>query len=129
MITGELKNKIDSLWDIFAAGGLTNPLEVIEQITYLMFIRDLDDVDNKNAKENAILGYPLKVFSQNKFKLVKGQLMGINLNGQFFMIFLPARCMRLCKIGFFLLLRIYMLIRTVRIQNTWMMRYLNYQLL
>ena len=37
MITGELKNKIDSLWDIFAAGGLVNPLDVIEQITYLMF--------------------------------------------------------------------------------------------
>ena len=33
MITGELKNKIDSLWDIFAAGGLVNPLDVIEQIT------------------------------------------------------------------------------------------------
>lgn len=32
MITGELKNKIDSLWDVFAAGGLTTPLEVIEQI-------------------------------------------------------------------------------------------------
>ena len=32
MITGELKNKIDALWDIFAAGGLVNPLEVIEQI-------------------------------------------------------------------------------------------------
>ena len=41
MITGELKNKIDSLWDIFAAGGLVNPLDVIEQITYLMFIHDL----------------------------------------------------------------------------------------
>ena len=39
MITGELKNKIDNLWDIFASGGLVNPLEVIEQITYLMFIR------------------------------------------------------------------------------------------
>ena len=34
MITGELKNRIDSLWDIFAAGGLVNPLDVIEQITY-----------------------------------------------------------------------------------------------
>ena len=42
MITGELKNKIDGLWDIFAAGGLVNPLDVIEQITYLMFIHDLD---------------------------------------------------------------------------------------
>ena len=46
MITGELKNKIDNLWDIFASGGLVNPLEVIEQITYLMFIHDLDDSDN-----------------------------------------------------------------------------------
>ncbi len=60
MITGELKNKIDSLWDIFAAGGLTNPLEVIEQITYLMFIHDLDEVDNRRAKECAMLGLPFQ---------------------------------------------------------------------
>ena len=58
MITGELKNKIDSLWDIFAAGGLVNPLDVIEQITYLMFIRDLDDSENLKAKECEILGLP-----------------------------------------------------------------------
>ena len=58
MITGELKNKIDSLWDIFAAGGLVNPLDVIEQITYLMFIHDLDDSDNLRAKEAAMLGLP-----------------------------------------------------------------------
>ena len=58
MITGELKNKIDGLWDIFAAGGLVNPLEVIEQITYLMFIHDLDDVDNKKAKDSVMLGVP-----------------------------------------------------------------------
>lgn len=56
MITGELKNKIDGLWDIFAAGGLVNPLDVIEQITYLMFIRDLDDTDNLRAKESVMLG-------------------------------------------------------------------------
>ncbi len=60
MITGELKNKIDSLWDIFAAGGLVNPLDVIEQVTYLMFIRDLDDTDNRRAKESAMLGLPHK---------------------------------------------------------------------
>lgn len=65
MITGELKNKIDGLWDVFAAGGLVNPLEVIEQITYLMFIRDLDDVDNKREKESAMLGLPYKsVFAE-----------------------------------------------------------------
>lgn len=60
MITGELKNKIDSLWDIFASGGLVNPLDVIEQITYLMFIHDLDDTDNVRAKESAMLGLPHK---------------------------------------------------------------------
>ena len=64
MITGELKNKIDGLWDVFASGGLTNPLDVIEQVTYLMFIHDLDDADNKRAKESAMLGLPYKsIFS------------------------------------------------------------------
>ena len=64
MITGELKNRIDGLWNIFAAGGLVNPLEVIEQITYLMFIHDLDDTDNTRAKESAMLGLPYKsIFS------------------------------------------------------------------
>ena len=46
MITGELKNKIDGLWDVIASGGLVNPLEVIEQITYLIFIHYLDDYYN-----------------------------------------------------------------------------------
>ncbi|MBA9001161.1 type I restriction-modification system subunit M [Thermomonospora cellulosilytica] len=50
MITGELKSKIDRLWDAFWSGGISNPLEVIEQITYLMFIRRLDDI--QTAKEN-----------------------------------------------------------------------------
>ena len=58
MITGELKNKIDGLWDKFAAGGLVNPLDVIEQITYLIFIHDLDESDTKRAKESAMLGLP-----------------------------------------------------------------------
>lgn len=66
MITGELKNKIDGLWDAFAAGGLVNPLEVIEQITYLMFIHDLDDADNLRAKESEMLGLPYEtIFSEN----------------------------------------------------------------
>ena len=60
MITGELKNKIDSLWNAFAAGGLVNPLEVIEQITYLMFIKELDDSDNLREKESTMLGLPYK---------------------------------------------------------------------
>jgi type I restriction enzyme M protein len=56
MITGELKNKIDSIWEMFWTGGLTNPIDVIEQMTYLMFIRDLDDSDNMRIKESAMLG-------------------------------------------------------------------------
>lgn len=58
MITGELKNRIDSLWEIFWTGGLTNPLDVIEQMTYLMFIHDLDATDNTRAMESTMLGLP-----------------------------------------------------------------------
>lgn len=65
MITGELKNRIDALWDIFAAGGLVNPLDVIEQITYLMFIHDLDEMDNRKAKDSEMLGLPYAtIFSE-----------------------------------------------------------------
>jgi type I restriction enzyme M protein len=69
MITGELKNKIDSLWNIFAAGGLTNPLDVIEQITYLMFIRDLDDVDNIKSKESMMLETSFVSIFEGEFQL------------------------------------------------------------
>lgn len=56
MVTGELKNKIDNLWEIFWTGGLTNPLEVIEQMTYLMFIHDLDTADQKKKSDALLLG-------------------------------------------------------------------------
>ena len=69
MITGELKNKIDGLWDVFAAGGLVNPLEVIEQITYLMFIHDLDDTDNRKAKECEMLGLPFETIFKDEVKI------------------------------------------------------------
>lgn len=60
MITGTIKNKIDKLWEAFWTGGLTNPLDVIEQITYLMFIHDLDDIDNTKSKEAIMLDLPYK---------------------------------------------------------------------
>jgi len=60
MITGELKNKVDRLWEMFWTGGLTNPLDVIEQITYLMFIRDLDEMDNTRQKDSRMLDLPYK---------------------------------------------------------------------
>ncbi len=55
MITGELKSQVDRLWDAFWAGGIANPLEVIEQITYLLFIKRLDDLHTaKEAKANRL---------------------------------------------------------------------------
>jgi type I restriction enzyme M protein len=47
VITGELKSKIDRVWDAFWSGGISNPLEVIEQITNLMFIKRLDDLQRR----------------------------------------------------------------------------------
>lgn len=84
MITGEIKNKIDSLWDIFAAGGLTNPLEVIEQITYLMFIRDLDISDNKKAKECAMLGLPFQSIFADDVKIGERSIDGKQLKWSIF---------------------------------------------
>ena len=49
MVTGAIKNKVDKIWDDIAAGGITNPITVIEQLTYLMFIRSLDE--NELEKE------------------------------------------------------------------------------
>ena len=92
MITGELKNKIDSLWDIFASGGLTNPLEVIEQITYLMFIRDLDDVDNIRAKESAMLGLPYKSIFSDQVEIGERTIDGNQLKWSVFHDF-PAEKM------------------------------------
>ena len=51
MVTGELKNRIDKLWEEFWTGGITNPLTVIEQISFLMFARLLDIVETRNEKK------------------------------------------------------------------------------
>lgn len=51
MITGELKSKVDRVWDAFWSGGISNPLEVIEQITYLLFIRRLDDLETLEERK------------------------------------------------------------------------------
>jgi len=56
MITGELKNRIDSLWTDFWTGGITNPLTVIEQITFLMYSRLLDMQERKDEKRSSITG-------------------------------------------------------------------------
>ena len=91
MITGELKNRIDSLWDIFAAGGLVNPLDVIEQITYLMFIRDLDDTDNKRAKESVMLGLPHKSIFAEEVHIGERTIAGNQLKWSVFRDFPAAK--------------------------------------
>ncbi len=58
MIAGELKNKIDKIWETFWTGGITNPLDVIEQFTYLLFIKQLDDVETRKENEANFLGVP-----------------------------------------------------------------------
>ena len=91
MVTGELKNKIDSLWDIFAAGGLVNPLDVIEQITYLMFIHDLDDVDNLRAKEAIMLGLPYESIFADQVQIGERTFDGKQLKWSEFRHFPAAR--------------------------------------
>lgn len=50
MITGAIKNKVDKIWTDIWAGGITNPITVIEQLTYLMFIRSLDEKELENEE-------------------------------------------------------------------------------
>ena len=91
MITGELKNKIDSLWDIFAAGGLTNPLDVIEQMTYLMFIHDLDEADNTHAKEAVMLGLPFESIFAGSVQIGERTVEGSQLKWSVFRDFPAGR--------------------------------------
>ena len=66
MIAGELKNKIDRIWEIFWTGGITNPLDVIEQFTYLLFIKQLDEVETTKENEANFLGVSFEqTFSEN----------------------------------------------------------------
>src|SRR5437762_779299 len=60
MITGEIKNQIDRIWDAFWSGGISNPLEVIEQITYLLFLRRLDDLQTLEENKAARLKKPIE---------------------------------------------------------------------
>lgn len=60
MIKGELRNKIDRIWETFWTGGITNPLDVIEQFTYLLFIKQLDEVETTKENEANFLGIPFE---------------------------------------------------------------------
>jgi len=60
MITGEIKGQIDRIWDAFWSGGISNPIEVIEQLTYLLFIRRLDDLHTLEENKAARLKIPME---------------------------------------------------------------------
>ena len=60
MLTGELRNQIDRIWDAFWSGGISNPLEVIEQITYLLFLRRLDDLHTLEELKATRLKKPIE---------------------------------------------------------------------
>ena len=60
MVTGELKTKVDRVWDAFWSGGIANPMEVIEQITYLLFIKRLDELHTLALNLSNMSGKPIK---------------------------------------------------------------------
>src|SRR5688500_17475244 len=70
MITGAIKNQVEAVWNAFWSGGISNPLEVIEQITYLLFLRRLDDLHTLEENKAQRLGEPIarRIFPKGKDK-------------------------------------------------------------
>src|SRR5690606_29204850 len=68
MLTGEIRNQINSIWDAFWSGGISNPLEVMEQITYLLFIRRLDDAHTLEENKAQLLKKSIenRIFPEGK---------------------------------------------------------------
>lgn len=60
MITGSIKSQIDNIWNAFWSGGISNPMEVIEQLTYLLFIKRLDDIQTLKEKKAARTSKPVE---------------------------------------------------------------------
>lgn len=70
MINGELRSKVDKIWETFWTGGITNPLEVIEQFTYLLFIKGLDDKEIIKENDAILLGVDFdRTFPEDKQNL------------------------------------------------------------
>ena len=125
-MTGELRNKIDSLWKIFWNGGITNPLDVVEQMTYLMFIKDLDDTDNLRAKEAAMLGLPYKSIFVEEMVIGDRKIDGNQLKWSVFHDLPADRMYSLVQEWVFPFIKnlTYMGIRIAHTVNIWTMQYL-----
>lgn len=78
MLTGEIRSKVDQVWNAFWAGGIANPLEVIEQITYLLFMRGLDDIQTREENKANMLGRPMTrvIFPEGVYKTVRDEETG-----------------------------------------------------
>ena len=68
MVTGDIKNQVDAIWNAFWTGGISNPLEVIEQITYLLFLKRLDDLHTLEENKANRLKKPMerRIFPEGK---------------------------------------------------------------
>lgn len=79
MLNAETKSKIDRLWNNFWSGGISNPLTVIEQISYLLFIKGLDDMDDLNEKKANRIGEPYtSIFPEELMKWSKFRHLDVN---------------------------------------------------
>lgn len=78
MITGATKNKVDAIWQKMWEGGITNPLEVISQLTYLMFMRSLDERELETERMEQIIGTPQKHIFPKTYR----NAYGVEIDGQ-----------------------------------------------
>ena len=69
MLTTEIKSQINKLWDKFWSGGISNPLTAIEQISYLLFMRRLDEMDLKEMKKAEFTGESYNSIFGNIYKV------------------------------------------------------------
>lgn len=78
MLNGEIRAKVDQVWNAFWAGGIANPLEVIEQITYLLFMRGLDDIQTREENKANTLGRPIErvIFPDEVYRTVRDEETG-----------------------------------------------------
>ncbi|MEP6834441.1 MAG: type I restriction-modification system subunit M N-terminal domain-containing protein, partial [Gemmatimonas sp.] len=71
MITGPIKSQVDAIWNAFWSGGISNPMEVIEQMTYLLFIKRLDEIERRKEKQASRLKQQFNdpIFNKRQQKL------------------------------------------------------------
>jgi type I restriction enzyme M protein len=91
MITGELKSQVDKIWEAFWTGGISNPLTVIEQFTYLLFLRRLDESQQLEEKKANMMGIPMQnpVYAEGHKKLRWGQFKNADTDVMFELFTLP----------------------------------------